>query len=656
MEKILSNHKNTLLFFLVLSFIFYGNSIKNGFSLDDSYVTVTNYPVKGKAFIPNQPLVAEGIKSIPKIWRSHYGHGSGTSYDYRPLVISLFAIEYSLFGQAPHIDHAINVIVYGILVFYFFLFIRKCLDGYPYKESFALICSLLFLAHPLHSEVVNNIKCRDELIALLFILLAALQMLHYYEDRIKKRLVYFSLFVLIALFSKFTAAVFIVLIPLTLFFFSKISKKQLVYFALGSLACFILYRRSRRYLVPDKEIRIFYHFENPLYSENLSLIGKVLFALKTFGTYVKLLLFPYPLRFYYGSALIPTQVSFFDFDIIVGILFVFVAAYLCYRFKNKIAFFGLLFFLLSIAPLTNLVSPVAGILGERLVFTASIGFIILITALFFSLSNQIPAKFSKGIVFLQKPLIYVSGLLIISMFYIWNRNTAWDSEFSLYEHDAQYSEKSGGQNNLLANKYYEQLLNGDSKYDRQTLLEKCLKHYNLALTDDSTLYSAFNNAGAIYFSYFNQTDLALGYFKRAILNNPSPYPQAYENVGNCYKKKGDFIQSFKNYRIATMQNPYQYKSYTELMNLLIESKRLSAALPIIQEAAKNFPKDYIVTSQYANYYLLSGQMEMGMNKLEEAYQLSPNRKLAEYLYGKWFELKNTEKAEYYKNQYASLPQ
>src|ERR1700739_4030412 len=107
MYNILSSNRNTFFFFFVLSFLFYGNSIRNGFSLDDSYVTVTNYPVQGKTYTPNNQQIAKGFSGISKIWRSHYGYGNGTSYDYRPLIMTMFAIEYGIFGQAPHINHTI---------------------------------------------------------------------------------------------------------------------------------------------------------------------------------------------------------------------------------------------------------------------------------------------------------------------------------------------------------------------------------------------------------------------------------------------------------------------------------------------------------------------------------------------------------------------
>ncbi|HXD92491.1 MAG TPA: tetratricopeptide repeat protein, partial [Bacteroidia bacterium] len=576
MQKILSSNRNTFVFFFILSMLFYGNSIKNGFSLDDSYVTVTNYPIKGKNYIPNNTLISKGFKGIGKIWHSHYGYGNGTAYDYRPLVMSMFAIEYGIFGQAPHINHFINVILYAVVVFCLFLFLKKCLAEYPFKESFALVSSILFLAHPIHTEVVNNIKCRDELLAMVFMLLGSISLLKFFEIKQPKQLVFSIIFMFLALYCKFTAAIIIVLVPLTLFFFSKINKKQLVYVLLGSFFCFLLYRRSRHVLVTEKEVRNFFHFENPLYTEHISFYTKVLFALKVFGTYVKLMFFPYPLRFYYGSSIFTTQVNLFDFEVILGVIFVIAASYYCYKYQNKIAFFGLLFFLLSIAPLVDFLQPVAGVLGERLCFTASIGFILFITSILFSFYKTTPNQIIAPL-FFQKPLSYFTIVLVLSLFYIWNRNSAWESEFSLYEHDAQYSEASGGQNNLLGNKYYELLLSGNTKYTQQFLIEKGLKHYNLAIKDDSTLYSAFNNAGVLYFSYLNKFDIALNYFQRGIINNPNPYPQAYENLGNCYKKKGDFIQAFKNYRIATMQNPKQYKAYTELMNILIGSKRLTPA-------------------------------------------------------------------------------
>ncbi|MES2763000.1 MAG: hypothetical protein V4677_12380, partial [Bacteroidota bacterium] len=94
----------------------YGNSLKNKYSLDDDYVTVTNFPVKGKEFSPNHKLVSKGFGGIVKIWKSRYAHDSEASFDYRPFVTTTFAIEYAIFGQNPFISHLVNLLLYFVCI------------------------------------------------------------------------------------------------------------------------------------------------------------------------------------------------------------------------------------------------------------------------------------------------------------------------------------------------------------------------------------------------------------------------------------------------------------------------------------------------------------------------------------------------------------
>ena len=49
-----------------MSFIFYANSLKNKFALDDDYITVTNLLVKGKEFKPNNKLIAKKPFKFPQ--------------------------------------------------------------------------------------------------------------------------------------------------------------------------------------------------------------------------------------------------------------------------------------------------------------------------------------------------------------------------------------------------------------------------------------------------------------------------------------------------------------------------------------------------------------------------------------------------------------
>ena len=125
----------------VFVFVIYGNTINHGYNFDDEYV------------ILNQQ-VQQGIKAIPDIFTSRYFTSEDQSYGYRPITKVTFAIEYSFFGLDPKISHLINVLLYGLTGVLIFNFLVKNFSAYP--KWFWLFGTLLFLSHPLHTEVVNS--------------------------------------------------------------------------------------------------------------------------------------------------------------------------------------------------------------------------------------------------------------------------------------------------------------------------------------------------------------------------------------------------------------------------------------------------------------------------------------------------------------------
>lgn len=657
MKSIFTDNRKLFIFFLILSFLFYGNSLRNDYCFDDSYVAVTNAGKNGKIVNPNNELVAGGIKGIPKIWRSHYGHGKNTAYDYRPIVLTLSAIEFSVFGPKPAVGHFINIVLYAFTGLVLFLLLKKCFGELPNINLFCLLICALFMAHPLHTEVVDSIKSSDELLALLFSLLAALEMIRFFDERNYLRLGWMALYIFIAYYSKITSAIFIILlIPLILFFFRRQNLKLIAGSFVVLVATYFLHNKFNRAVISEKANRIYYHFENPLYTEHLSFFPKILFSLKTFGIYVKLLLFPFPLRYYYGANTVPLQVSLFDAEVITGILFVALAVWHCYKTKDRIAVFGLCFFLLAIVPYCNFNSPVAGIVGERLSYVASIGFCIFIIAVFFHYFRNMPARVDFS-VFSKKPLAYFSLLLAVYLIYTWNRNTAWKDEITLFEHDAPYLQNSSGANNLLGNKYYFMYNEHNPQYNPTLLLQNALKYYNMAIALDPSMTSAFNNAGVIYFSYLGQTDRAIEYFRSGIRMN-AHFPVAYENLGNAYKKKGDTTEAIKNYRIAISQEKKQYKSYSELIKIFFNKGENEKALELIVAAENVFPKNqqYELLADHGRYFINKGDKRAAAKKYEEAYSLNPNKKLSEYLAMQYIELKDSAKAGYYYTQARLLPQ
>lgn len=208
-----SRNRYALLVFLVGFFVF-ANGIKNDYNLDDELVT------------QNHRLTSKGIAAIEQIFTEpYYKDASGYSYEYRPMVLLSFAIEHDLFGDNPHASHFINVILYSLLCVFLFLLLRKLLS--KEWELVSLITALLFTVHPTHTEIVDSIKNRDEIMALGGALLSLYFALKFVETKKWLYLIPILAAYLFALLSKQTVTSFVIFIPLALVLFRDVEFKHI---------------------------------------------------------------------------------------------------------------------------------------------------------------------------------------------------------------------------------------------------------------------------------------------------------------------------------------------------------------------------------------------------------------------------------------------
>lgn len=638
-------HKKIFFLLLAITFLYYGNSLKNKYALDDDYVTVTNFPIKGKEkeYVPNQSIVAKGFKGIPKIWKSRYAHDGENSFDYRPVTTTSFAIEYAIFGQSPFISHLINTIVYFFSVWLVFCILMKLLDNYENKVTIAFICSLLFLIHPIHTEVVNNIKCRDELLAFTFGMLSFWYCLKIYQKITLKDILLIVLFLILGLLSKRSALLFIGIVPLSFFFYRNLNLKHLYILISALFLTFLVTFLIKLNIVSEGIKRTFYHFENPLYIITVPIFQKIIIAIKCLGFYTKLFIFPYPLRFYYGGNSIDFSSSL-DLNFFIGILYILLSIYLIVKYKNKLFIFATLLYLGCIFPFLNFMSPAPGVLAERFVFSASLGFCLIVTIGLLVFLKKF--SFQSYAQLFSKPFIYITLIVVVSMVYTWNRNSNWHNKVVLFEHDIPYLTNSAKANSLLANEYFEMLHSPNKKYSQQIIIQKALKHYSLAVTSDSSIYSAYNNAGVVYYSFLSDIPKAKKLFKLATIHKER-YAQAYENLGNCYKIEKDTNQAFQSYKMAIIYGNQNFSSYLGLINMLFEFKQYQKALNVIKIANSYFPNNYDLTAQEANCYFMRGDTATALNKYEQAYNLNSNHELAQFLSQKYKIYRNIEKSEFY---------
>ncbi|MBK9525757.1 MAG: hypothetical protein IPO39_13735 [Bacteroidetes bacterium] len=208
-----------LIVLLLLAFGLNFNTLFHEYALDDAVVLTGN------------TLVQKGVAGIPEILSHELFYGlekqesdlSGGRY--RPFALIVFALEVQFFGINPFVSHLINVLLFVFLIALLFRLLQK----YIFRElnpNLAFLTCLLFVVHPIHTEVIANVKSRDELIAFILLLLSAFSILRYLKNRKLLSLLPAAFCFFISLLTRESAIPFIGIVPLTAYFFYNQSIKK----------------------------------------------------------------------------------------------------------------------------------------------------------------------------------------------------------------------------------------------------------------------------------------------------------------------------------------------------------------------------------------------------------------------------------------------
>ncbi|CAG5079155.1 hypothetical protein [Parvicella tangerina] len=505
----------------VLAFIFYGNSMKNEYSMDDNLVTST--------YNSKHPTVEGGIASIPKIFTSHFVVNNKQSYAYRPVTTTSFAIEYQFFGQNPTVSHFFNILLYAIGIVVLFRVLNQIWGEEKYILT--VLSCFIFLIHPIHSEVVNNIKSRDELLSFLFGILALKQALNHYDKKKILSLILSFVFILMSLLSKKTGMIFIALLPLTLYYFRSINLKRVGVIVSVVVVGFVVFKFMGKTLLSDPVARVKYYFENPLYYTGFA--DRIPMFFYSNWYYLSLMILPYPLRYYYGYDQVP--IADWSNPLVYLMLLVMVASVgiAVWRIKRKeIWGYGVLFYFLGIGGACNLLFPAVGIIAERFAFIASLGFSILVAYGIYYYFFQQEGKFANS-----KNLIKITlGILsVVCLGYVFNRNKAWKTDTSLYKTDIVHLDQSYKAHNMLGQAYYTEGIQLASQNSPANVymakVDSAEREFLACLSIYDQYAVTFNNLGALNYSFRGNVDTAYYYFSRAV-EIDSNYLEASYNLGN----------------------------------------------------------------------------------------------------------------------------
>lgn len=461
---------------VLLAFGLYGNTLGHLYALDDTMVITSNVYTK------------QGLRGIPNIFRHDTFRGflqaeknllSGGRY--RPLSLATFAVEYQLAGANPHLSHAINVLLYGLTGLLLYLLLRRLLEdaGDPAGWSaVSFLAALLFVTHPLHTEVVANIKGRDELLALLFTLVSFLGCLRYRDgDRARwASLVVAGVSFILAALAKESALPFLVVIPLGLWFFRPFEPRRLAAVVAVLFAAAAAYFAMRFiYAGPMTVQKTTEILNDPFVGATTS--QRFATVSKTFGIYLRLFLFPHPLTHDYFFNQVPiadlgSPSALFP----LGLAVLLAATALQGLRTRSPAAFGLLLFAASFSIVSNLIFSVGTTLAERFLYVPSVG---LTLALVFALRAWLRGVAGpKG---LRAAGILVLGVSLAFSVLTIARNPVWKDNLTLFTTDVKTSPRSAKLQTSLAVVLADSAAKQPDSTRRAGMLRAALAHAEQAL-------------------------------------------------------------------------------------------------------------------------------------------------------------------------------
>lgn len=624
------------LLIIILCFILYGNTIRNGYNLDDIFVAENNLSVQ------------KGIKGIPEIFSSPYSEGENRTYGYRPIAKSTFAIEYSIFGENPQISHLINILLYTTICLLIFHFFKKIFADYSPWFSFIIV--LIFAAHPIHTEVVASLKNREELLSFLSSILSLYFVFRSIQKKNWLNLIPALIFIIIGYLAKESALVFILIIPLFLYYFTTIKiNKIVIVILITGIVLFIIRTIISNNISIDKPM---YFFENPLY-ETKNLNSRILIGFSSLYEYLKLLIFPHPLLHYYGYNMIPYN-EWISFRIIISIIFhISILIYALLNLKKKsILSFAILYYLISISMFSNFLVPVAGIIGERLIFTASLGFCIAIAFLSFKFLSEKNKKFEINykIVVITLILIVPYSAKTIS------RNNDWEDNQTLFERDSKYLENSAKANVIYAGSLISEIRSPNSSLNnnvKNQKLAKATELYKQAIEIYPSYTNALKNLGNIYFTFYRDNKTAINYFKEA-LRSDSTNVEVLLNLGFIFENEND-PKARICYNSAIKYEPNNVNALTLFANYSNKMGNLEKAIFYNEKIMQIDTLTDVPYINIGNYYLALNDTINAIKYWENAINKVPKNKNLCNLLSKYFkEKRDIEKSTYYQKLMNSI--
>lgn len=563
-HTLLPQKKIAYIVICIVILLSYGNIFANTFAWDDRDTILNWQETRTWKSVPSMLLGA-----------TPPGHPG----NYRPVRNILYILAYKLFGVNPwgyHLQTIILTVAISLLVFEITTLI------YP-KKLAPLITSLLFATHPIHVEALTWMTSMMDMYGMLFGFGAVYCFLSWRKNTRQVQWFIASwLLTFLAIFTNEITLAIPVLFALIMVIFPK--QKQRIILTLLPFFGVIAANAWVRITILHIGAR-FTYIGGSFYTTFVVM-------LQAFLTYLRILILPTSLTINHdlGNGLSSWAIELIDpaslgykammslsittprVSVSLCIILMLIGSALVFRRKYPIYAFGILWFFISMIPVSNLI-PTEAVLTERYAFLASYGFTLLLGACLTKLATTYPPAHAKN----TAVWYGIGALLILYMTMTIQRNSEWHNDYTLWldatkKNPHAFIAHISHANNLFSQNdirgaLQEYLSAHEINPSREEVsMYVAAMYHSLGKPQESAVYltrilrknpwntEAYFRLGNLYYTSLKQYDKAIDTYLTALKIAPS-HIQILNNLGVVYSIQGKKDKAIDAFTTALMLDP-----------------------------------------------------------------------------------------------------
>jgi tetratricopeptide (TPR) repeat protein len=493
-----------------ITFVVYIPSLRHGFVKWDDPGYVSN----------NDLIHSLDIRFLKTIFTT------SINYNWHPLTMISYALDYSVWGADPFGYHLVNIILHALNSGLIFVLTWQLLrasgrDPVPLATSAGLVAALLFGLHPLHVESVTWISERKDVLSGLFFISSVLAYLKYAQPGGGRTSYFYALslvlFVLALLSKPMAITLPMVLLILDYYPLERLNAGNLIRVGVEKLPFFALVVFSSLITVWAQQ-----EHKGVMPMDVYPLTDRIAVALRAYVFYLYKTVLPVGLSPYYIRPLRVELLSLYTLGSAFCLAVVSAFCLLTARSKKVFAA-SWLYYIITLIPVIGIVQVGGQAVADRYMYLPSISLFVLTGVGFGFLFEKVWDSRARIAAALVAALIIFSALSTLSV----RQQAIWKDHQTLWY--------AGLKNVITA--YF----NRAYAYQGAGYYEEAIGYYNMAVILDPNHFGSYINRGISYMELGNLEAAVVDLNKAAELDPGNPLP--YYNLSRLYRKSGAMAYS-----------------------------------------------------------------------------------------------------------------